>query len=82
MTINKLHKELGKLIKQGHSRRAICISKSTFAHALESDGCTVLEVKGLDIVTYPIIDDDGGFKELANGKEATKTDLVLYGNNT
>lgn len=78
-TINKLHAELGRLIKQGHGRRIVHVDKDTFRHNLEPDGCTVLAVAGLGIVWVPTMDDDGGTKWNKDGTESGRTMLVLAG---
>lgn len=79
MTINQLHKLTGKLIAQGAGRRAVCISKDTFKHPLESDGATILDVSSASLKVFEMMDDDGGGKTLANGRTATKAALVLEG---
>lgn len=79
MTINQLHKITGELIAKGAGRRAVCISKETFKHPLESDGATILDVEEADLEVFEMLDDDGGGKILANGRIATKAALVLSG---
>ena len=78
-TIAKLHKELQKLIDQGHGRKIVNINKASFQHNLESDGGVIMEVEGLGIQTVPVIDDDGGTKWNKDGSEASMTVLVLAG---
>lgn len=78
-TVNRLHKELGKLIDKGHGRKIVCVNKDSFQHNCESDGCVILDVQGLGIKTVPVIADDGGTKRLSNGTEACMTVLVLAG---
>lgn len=79
LTINKLHKELTKLIKNGHGRKRVMINKNTFTHPLESDGCVILPIKDIGITTYIILDDDGGHKEKKDGSECLNTSCLLIG---
>jgi hypothetical protein len=81
MTINKLHKLLGGLITEGQGRRKVMIDKSTFRHALEADGCSILPIEQAEVICYGISDDDGGTKVTARGVECQETSLVLFGNN-
>lgn len=81
MTVNKLYKDLGKLIEAGHGRKKVAINKNTFNHALESDGCVILHVETSSIEWVPTIDDDGGFKENKDGSEAGCSMCVLCGDN-
>lgn len=37
-TLNQLKKRLDKLIGEGHGRRRVCVSKTTFRHNCEDDG--------------------------------------------
>lgn len=77
MTIIKLKNELEKLIAQGHGRKTVCVDKSKVTHALESDGCCIIPVTSAEIQTHGMMDDDGGWKVLANGCNATRTALVI-----
>jgi hypothetical protein len=79
ITINRLHKLLGKLIAEGHGRRPVCIDKPSFTHNLESDGCVILEVESAEIHSYRRLDDDGGTAINADGSERMLTSLVLDG---
>lgn len=79
MTINNLYKILGKLIEQGEGRRQVHVDKSSFYHALESDGVVVLPVKSVLVRAVPLLDDDGGVKELANGMEAHRVCMIMHG---
>jgi len=81
MTIARLHKELGKLIEDGHRMKKVNINKNTFTHTLEGDGCVILPVDNIEIQRVPIIDDNGGFKENKDGSESSMTCLVLIGEN-
>lgn len=78
-TVNRLYKELGKLIEQGHGRKHVYINKDTFTHPLEGDGCVILPVESVDMEWYPILDGDGGTKLKANGEECARESLVLKG---
>lgn len=79
LTINRLHKELGKLIEDGHGRKPVSINKNSFIHALETDGCIILPVKAIGVEWVPTISDEGGFKENADGSESGKNVCVLSG---
>lgn len=79
MTVNALHKLLGKLINQGHARKPVCIDKTTFTHNLEQDGCLILEVCGVDILPIIKMDDDGGSKVDSKGRECYQQTCVLVG---
>ncbi len=79
MQARTLYKQLGKLIEEGLGYKKVVIQKETFNHALESDGCVFLSVKQVSLECYPIIDDDGGFKEKANGEECSTVSVVLRG---
>ncbi len=80
MTINQLHKLTAKLIEQGAGRRGVCVSKDTFFHALEADGATILEATKATLQVFPMLDDDGGTKITARGREVTSAALVFEGN--
>lgn len=79
MTVKRLHKLLGELIEKGHARTEIVVSKTTFRHPLEADGATLLSIQGVAPQYVPQIDDDGGIKWLANGREAHRYYVVLFG---
>lgn len=79
MTLNKLHKLLGKLIEQGHGRREVCVDKPTFRDNRESDGCVILDVTGVQVLTYYRLDDDGSIALAKDGSERMITGVVLYG---
>ncbi len=78
-TVKALRDELNQLIYEGHGRKIVHISKTTFTHNLEDDGCTMLEVAGLGVRSIGILDGDGGTKYRADGTEASRTVLVLAG---
>lgn len=79
LTINRLHKELGKLIEDGHGRKPVSINKNSFTHTLETDGCIILPVKTVWVEWIPTISDEGGFKENKDGSESGKNICVLSG---
>lgn len=79
MTINKLHKLLGKLIAEGHGRKTVDINKRTFSHPLEGDGVTIMPVDAIELKNYAVSDEDGGSKITSRGVEITRTSLVLTG---
>lgn len=80
MTVNQLHKALGKLIEQGHARTKVHINKPTFTHNLEGDGCVILPVYHVLVSVDNVIDDDGGTKVRKDGRECYMTSVVLCGN--
>lgn len=79
MTVNRLHKLLGKLIDEGHGKKPVCVDKSTFTHNLEQDGCTVIELCGLGVFGIRQADGDGGTKVDAKGHECFRQTCVLVG---
>lgn len=79
MTINQLHKLLGKLIAKGHGRRQVHVDKGSYRHNLEADGCVILPVYRAAVHTYRILDDDGATHINADGMERQRTSLVLIG---
>ena len=79
MTINELHKLTDYLIAQGKGGYAVCISKDTFGHVLEADGCTILDVEKAEIETHEMMDADGGAELRADGSVKTTTVLLLSG---
>lgn len=81
MTAYKLHKELSKLIEQGHARKPVTIDKETFIHPLECDGAMILPVDFFVVEWIPNADDDGGVKINKDGSESGKVNVVLKGEN-
>lgn len=79
ITVGRLHKELTKLIEQGHARKHVMINKRTFSHVLEPDGVCILPVEDFIVDSYTIADDDGGIATNKDGSEKYKTSLVLIG---
>jgi hypothetical protein len=80
ITVGALHKVLSDLVSAGHSRKPVCIDKSTFSHVLESDGAVILPIEKISPVTWvPTVDDDGGTKMNADGSESGRYMVVLSG---
>ena len=79
MTVNQLHKILGKLVQQGEGRTVVRVAKKTFTHNCESDGCTILDIDGYVVQMIPNSDDDGGLKENKDGSESLRRTVVLHG---
>ena len=79
ITINKLHKMLGKAIEEGMGRRRVCINKKTFIHPLEGDGCVILPIENADIEVVPMLDEDGGMATRKDGTEIERLYMVLKG---
>jgi hypothetical protein len=80
ITIGRLHKELGKLIENGKKRQRVCISKTTFTHNLEDDGCTILDVEKAELRLITMADGDGYQAMRKDGSESRHVVLVLSGN--
>lgn len=79
-TVARLHKELGKLIEQGHGRKPVQINKQSFQHILEDDGVVIMDIKSIEgPIWIPQADDDGGTKENRDGTEAGRRVVVLRG---
>ncbi len=81
MTVNRLHKLLTKLIREGHGRIPVSVSKETFSDNREVDGCTILSVNGVVVQYVPQADDDGGTKVNKDGTESHRKTAVIYGYN-
>ena len=79
MTVNRLHKILSEAKELGYGHRKVCVSKETFRHNLEADGCTILDAWKARIEVVPQIDGDGGLKENKDGSQRELIRLVLYG---
>jgi len=77
MTLNQLHKRLGKLIEEGHGRRKVCVDKETFTHNCEDEGVVILDVSGVGVETITIMVDDS--TERADGSERLRQTVVLVG---
>lgn len=80
MTVNHLHKLLEKLIEQGEGRTRVCVSKTSFQHPLEPDGCTILDLHGIDILCINVMDGDGFGETNADGREKLQRTAILFGN--
>ncbi len=73
MNIAELHEITGQLVKAGKGKREVLVSKDTFTHPLEADGCKILPVEIAELHAYELMDDDGGFTD------EQKVSLVLFG---
>ena len=79
MTLNQLYRRLGKLIKKGHGRKAVCVDKESFSDNRESDGCTILDIACIDVRWIANADDDGGTKVNKDGTESGRTRVIFEG---
>lgn len=77
MTINQLYKQLGQLIEHGYGRKQVCVDKSKCSHVLEADGAVIMPVSKIDARCIELMDGNGFRKELASGKTAQRTMLVI-----
>lgn len=79
-TVARLHRELGKLIEQGHGRKPVQINKQSFQHVLEDDGVVIMDIKAIEGPRWITeADDDGGTKWNRDGSEAGRRVVVLKG---
>lgn len=79
-TVARLHKELGKLIEQGHGRKPVQVNKQSFRHPLEEDGAVILDIEGIEGPKWiTMTDDDGGTKFNRDGTESGKRVVILKG---
>lgn len=78
-TVHQLHKELGKLVEQGHGRLRIEVSKTSFRDNCEDDGCTILPISGVTVLDVLQRDDDGGTKTTKSGREVSRTTVIIFG---
>lgn len=79
-TVARLHKELGKLIEQGHGRKPVQINKQSFHHILEDDGAVIMDIEAIEGPKWiPLIDADGGTKWNRDGTESGYRVVVLSG---
>ena len=78
-TVDRLISTLVKLRDQGHGRKPVCVSKTTFIHNCENDGVTILEVAGVGLMLITNSDDDGGTKWNKDGTESRRFCVVLAG---
>lgn len=79
MTLNQLHKLLGKLIQKGYGRAEVCIDKPSFRHNLEADGVVYQDICGARAESYEICDGDGFIATRKDGSARMKTGVLLYG---
>lgn len=79
-TVARLHKELGKLIEQGHGRKPVQINKQSFQSTLEDDGAVIMDINAIEGPRWVIrADDDGGTKWNRDGTEAGRRVVILKG---
>ncbi len=79
-TVARLHKELGKLIEQGHGRKPVQINKQSFQHILEDDGVVIMDITSIDGPLWITeADDDGDTKWNRDGTEAGRRAVILKG---
>jgi hypothetical protein len=79
-TVARLHRELGKLIEQGHGRKPVQINKQSFHHVLEDDGVVIMDIEAIEGPRWITeADDDGGTKWNRDGSEAGRRVVVLKG---
>lgn len=79
LTVNQLHKMLGKLVEEGNGRLPVCVSKSTFTHPCEDDGCTILNAYGVRVERVLIADGDGGMQFTQSGHEVSQRTALIFG---
>ena len=80
MQVRKLIRLLSEFIAKGHGHKDVFICKESFSHPLESDGATILLVKQVAVLTFPILSDEGSFVH-DDDQEHFTTGIVLYGEN-
>ena len=78
MTVQALHRLLGKLIDDGHARREVLVYRDTFQHNCEPE-VGYFALSGANPEGIYNIDGDGAIKVLANGTESCRTCCVLFG---
>jgi RNA-splicing ligase RtcB len=78
-TVNRLISTLVKLRDQGHGRKLVCVSKTTFIHNCESDGVTILEVAGVGLKSVTNSDGYGNTKWNKDGTVSCRFCVVLAG---
>lgn len=79
MTVRKPHAILSDMILEGHARKPVCVSKTTFQHPLETDGCTILDADKISIEIVEQLDGDGGRDERADGSSKRRVCAVITG---
>ena len=79
MTVNRLHKLLGQMIRNGYARRQVLVNKETFTDNLEADGCVILPISGAIATSIGMFDDDGFTKTRADGRECMSSVVILFG---
>ena len=79
MTVSRMHKILGILIKEGQGRRRVSVNKDSFSDPREEDGIVILPVVDIKLKSYPMGDDDGGTKINSDGTERIQIGVVISG---
>lgn len=79
MTINQLHKLTTKAVAEGWGRRKVLIDKATFRHALEDEGCVLLEAETALVESFPLIDCDGFLECDSRGSHKERVGMILRG---
>lgn len=82
ITVRKLHAILSDMILNGHAHKPVCVSKTTFQHPLEPDGCTILDIDNINIEIIEQLDDDGGRGERIDGSSKRRVCAVITGGYT
>lgn len=81
MTVNQLHKALGKLIEKGNGRRYVCIDKPSFHHNCESDGVVILQIETCSLESVLNWNNDTDDYCNKDGSERWRQTVVLRGDN-
>lgn len=79
MTVERLYRLLQKEISQGHGKKPIVVSKTTFIHNCEADGCTLFDIAGVETKWTYNADDDGRIRVNKDGTESGRVRVILYG---
>lgn len=80
ITVNQLHKMLGKLIADGAGRRPVCVDKSSFRHNCEADGVAIFDVHSCEPKSVLWWNNDTDDCLNKDGTERHKKVVVLAGN--
>lgn len=79
MTVNKLHKILGELIRKGHGRKKVAVDKPSFWDGNET--FTICDVNSIEPIFVGLSDGDG-FQEFdSRGGDRGSIHVVLSGLN-
>lgn len=76
ITVQQLHKRLGKMIEAGRGRQRVHVDVESFRNAL---GATVCQVHGLGLMTVQMLDDDGFCRVDSRGAHVEKVCVTLVG---